>query len=304
MYIKVSAYVTWLCLNILFFSAVAAETEPSNIIRENTSTISSTKSIMREAVFQNALHAYLKEQFKEAELIFRNLLERYPKNPLILNNLAVTIAKQGKHDLAIRLLKNAIALNEILNTSYQNLSSIYAYEAVNAYRRALSLTIDSPEPLDLILIGHTDELIRSSFVTKQILQDGGINQPLVQEPEAPAAIGKGAIDGEIMANVMRWAKAWSNRNLNEYFASYRDGYAPSGKTHREWKKLRIQRLRTPQKIQVAINDVHIQRLTPDKVVATFLQNYRSNLLKSTVTKRLEMTRINDEWKITDEKVLR
>lgn len=301
---KESLCIAWQYLTVVFILILLPVTTAVNATTENPPTaFSDTATIMQHAAFKNALQAYKRNQFKKAEQIFQKLLHKYPRNSIILNNLAVVIAQQGQHDRAARLFKEMIAADEVLYTGYRNLSSIYAYQATKAYRQALSLTVNSPKPLHLIFIGHVDKASPSPPVAQQILADKNINNPLVQDPEAPLADAETDVVNEIKASVKRWARAWSDQNINNYLESYRERYAPPGKTHREWKILRIRRLRTPREIQVTVSNMRVRQDTPDKATVTFRQNYRSNLLTSTVTKRLQMSRFNDKWKITHEMVL-
>ena len=260
--------------------------------------------VVQHAAFQKALQAYRRGQFRQAEQALQQLLHAYPQSPLVLNNLAVAIARQGQHDRAAQLLKQMMSTDTILFTGYENLSVLYAYQATAAYRKALSLTVDAPEPLPLTFIGHTDKASRSLSVAQRVLADKNIDQPLVQEPETPVATVENSTIAQIKASVHRWAQAWSDQDVSNYLGSYRTSYAPPGKTHRAWRALRIRRLRAPQTIEITISNMRVHHAAPDRATVTFRQNYRSNLLASTVTKRLHMMRFDDAWRITDEIVLR
>ena len=73
----------------------------------------------------------------DARNLFKNIIVEYPDLPEAYNNLAVLTAYSEDWNGAISLLKQALATNKSLQTSYRNLNLIYRYKAALAYRAAL-----------------------------------------------------------------------------------------------------------------------------------------------------------------------
>ena len=244
----------------------------------------------------------VENRFEEAETLFEELARKFPENPVILNNLAVVAIRRNSTEYAITLLKRTIATDAVINTAYHNLSAIYAHLASVSYREALSLESLNPKPLQLEFIDKAapDALASIADAADPVLKTREVDMPLVRDPEAPATA---SMDQSIMAAVTHWAQAWSRQDMNAYFSSYIDGYAPPGSSHKRWKTQRAERILNPKFIEVTVSDVRTSTNKEMQAQVTFRQRYRSNILSSLVTKQLNMRNANDAWKITGEKVL-
>ncbi len=257
--------------------------------------------VLAEPEFKKAVEAYADGRLDESKLGFERLAKRFPDDPNVLNNLAVIAARQGDVERAVDLLRRVIATDAAIDTGYRNLTAVYAHLATLSYREALALESAEPEPLDLSLIGEAERTLRDEIeASEQVAQAKELDEPLVRDPEVPAASARHV---DVVSSVKRWAQAWSRQDLNAYFSSYVSGYAPPDGSHRRWKRQRTERLIAPRKIQVSLSDIRVRKSGEDDARVTFRQKYRSNLLSSSVLKRLQMKRINNEWKITSEQVL-
>ena len=252
--------------------------------------------------FKHAVSAYKENRLEEAEMLFEKLAQRFPENAVILNNLAVVAIRRNSTVHAIALLKRTIATDAVLNTAYRNLSAVYAHLASVSYREALSLESMSPKPLQLEFIDDTapDTPGAIADAADSVLEAREVDAPLVRDPETPTGE---SVDQSITAAVTRWAQAWSRQDLNAYFSSYIDGYAPPGNSHRGWKAQRTERITNPRFIDVTVSGVRTDIGKKKQAQVTFRQRYRSNILSSSVTKQLSMRNVNNAWKITGEKIL-
>lgn len=251
--------------------------------------------------FKRAVAAYNENRFEESESLFEKLAQEFPDNSVILNNLAVIAANRGSTARAVKLLKRTIATDAAINTAYHNLSAIYTHLASLAYQRALSLKPLNPDPLQLQLIGETPRAAPPIIdLAGAVTQTKEVDKPLVLDPKTP---GNTREHQSVVNAVMRWAQAWSRQDLDTYFMSYIDGYAPPGISHRSWKAQRTRRVRNPRFITVAISEIRARSSKKTEARVTFRQKYRSNLLSSSVIKQLEMRNVNNVWKITEERVL-
>ena len=263
---------------------------------------STDKNPFDDPGFKRAVVAYSENRLEEAEALFQELTQKFPENAAILNNLAVIAIRRNSTARAITLLKSTLATDSVLNTAYNNLSAVYAYLASVSYREALSLESLDPKPLQLKLIDKAmpDAPPPVADAAALALETPEVDVPLVRDPETPATENA---DQSIMTAVTRWAQAWSRQDLDAYFLSYIDGYAPPGNSHQGWKAQRTERILNPRFIDVTVSDIRTSTGQEMQAQVIFKQKYRSNILSSLVTKQLSMRNINDKWKITGEKIL-
>ena len=98
---------------------------------------------------------------------------------------------------------------------------------------------------------------------------------------------------------MRWAQAWSARNVDAYLAAYSSNFATDGLTHKEWEAQRRTRITAPTTIDVKISKLKVEQ-QGDTASATFSQTYRSDRHQSTVTKTLKLALQSGQWRIISE----
>ena len=256
--------------------------------------------------YREAIKKFNDRDWEGAHRLFKRLHENYPDEPAILNNLAVIAVHQNQPGLAIELLEHAILSHPTLSVSYKNLQSLYNYQAAQEYKKALSLDslkvttpelqiIDTPQPTDATA---TEKVSAAELV----LAEKAVEKPLVEEARPQPSDTD--ID-QIKANLKQWADAWSRQDLNAYFDSYIEDYRPrSGTAHLRWRKLRETRIVNPQFINIRISDLSADKRDDNNATVTFKQHYQSNLLKSTVVKRLEFYKTETGWKIKSESVVK
>ena len=258
--------------------------------------------------FQQAVQAYHAGQLDEAEQLWKSLLARYPRQPSILNNLAVIAAARGDINSAIDLLDTALSLYQSIRSVYDNLSNVYAYMAAEPYQQALALDFDEQESLRLILIDReqpAQPATQFAYI-ERILSSTMVDQPFVKEPVVAQVTEYTDFRADIVALLEAWADAWRRQDVASYVASYVHNYQPPGLTHKQWYEKRAERLTSPEFIEVSFSNVTIQAepKRENTMAVVFLQSYRSNQLKSTVRKKLVVEKVLGVWKIIDERVLR
>jgi ketosteroid isomerase-like protein len=105
----------------------------------------------------------------------------------------------------------------------------------------------------------------------------------------------------VVAAVQNWAKAWSSKDLNGYFAAYADSFKPpKGESRSAWEKGRRQRIDKPGNISVEVSNVQVSSMGADTVKASFKQSYRSANLAQRTNKVLTMKKVGDKWLIEQE----
>lgn len=247
----------------------------------------------------------------DAIAIFTGLTEDYPELPEPYNNLAVLYASQSKYEAAKNALEMAIRTHPSYATAHENLGDIYAKMASIAYDKALAL--DSKNATAQTKLALIKDMIggnapRKPAAVKPVV---AVAPSAVVKPEAPKAVAatprpaepKPASDtpaaASIEAAITGWARAWSKRDVDSYLAAYASDFADNGMTRDSWEAQRRARITAPRQIDVQISDLKIVQ-DNDTASATFRQTYRSDRLKSTVTKTLKLVQKNGQWRIVGE----
>lgn len=111
----------------------------------------------------------------EASDIFSKLIQLYPDAPEPYNNLAAVYARQGNNEKAVETLLHAFETHPSYAQVQQNLKSVYAALATQAYNRALDLDNNqAPARAKLAILD-------------QVYQSNPIPQAVAAEPAAIAA---------------------------------------------------------------------------------------------------------------------
>lgn len=272
----------------------------------------------------------LAEQGRREEAIrsFIDVTEKFPNLPEPYNNLAVLYADQGQFDKARKALENAIKTHPSYATAHENLGDIYARMASEAYDKALQLdtsntraegklsmikdlfgtgnkiTLGSKEPAKgdvkvANLIRPTDpKTVESNKVSNNS------NRPLLEQTTIAAKknIEKPiSTDAEITSAVNNWARAWSEKNLDQYFASYGASFQPAkGESRKSWEQQRRERITKPSKINVDISNLTITSEEPNSAKVRFKQSYRAYTKPIFTTKTLMMKKEGNHWLIEQE----
>jgi tetratricopeptide (TPR) repeat protein len=258
----------------------------------------------------------------EAIASFTRLTEEYPELPEPYNNLAVLYANQNQLEKARIALEMAIRTNPSYSTAHENMGDIYAKLASQAYNKALQLDESSATTIKPKLA-----LIRELFApisggranTKPAVATTAPTPPVVvvaQSSSLPAttmaaakndtpptkSIVSTADEAAVESSVNAWAKAWSDKNMSAYLASYSADFDPPGRqTKSEWAKERESRIVTKNKITVDLSDMTI-KIDGSKATARFRQAYKGDSFVSNSRKTLDLVKSNGRWYISKESV--
>lgn len=241
--------------------------------------------------FLTAYAYQMNQQNRKAAEHYENLIRQHPDLPEPRNNLAIIYLSDGDYDKASSLLVNAINTHHSYATAYANLSSIYSGIASEAYRRAVS---ESNEPVNYASKIKLTTLPKLASFEKDKIADNISNHELIENP---------AIESILVNRVMGWAKAWSEKDLDTYIGYYSSDYKPDFSTHEDWAENREQRILRAGFIKIGINSIQVRAQTKNLAIIDFEQSFDSLDYSDRVVKRLGLTRVNSEWKITDERVL-
>lgn len=111
-----------------------------------------------------------------------------------------------------------------------------------------------------------------------------------------------ADQSDVRNAVAAWAKAWSQKDVGRYLASYSSSFTPPDKMSRaKWESDRQVRIVSKKTIRVDVNNLKVEVSGP-KATAQFQQIYESDNFKGNSHKTLEMLKQGDRWLITRETV--
>lgn len=262
----------------------------------------------------------LTEQGKQAEAIeiFSKLTQDYPNLPEPYNNLAVIYASQGQYEKARSALEQSIRTHPSYATAYENLGDVYAKLASQAYGKALQLDASNTgaqNKLSLVreLVGEKPAALAKAEPAKP----SEAPKVAAAEPQKPAAApaekpaeekakpvpAAPAADesADVLKAVQGWAQAWSKKDADAYLAYYAPSFDPPGSESRaDWEKGRRQRIEAPKSISVGVESAKVTMRGANEAAVSFRQNYRSDKLKSTSRKTLDMVKTDKGWQIRKE----
>ncbi|TGG92138.1 MAG: tetratricopeptide repeat protein [Aphanocapsa feldmannii 277cV] len=102
---------------------------------------------------QQALKLIYQGKLKEAEFIYRKLIQEGVKDEVIFSNLAAICKIQGKNQEMVELLKEALSIKPNSPDALSNLGSALKWQgdlegAIASYKKALSIKPNSPDALN------------------------------------------------------------------------------------------------------------------------------------------------------------
>nr|VFK12401.1 MAG: Tetratricopeptide repeat-containing protein [Candidatus Kentron sp. LPFa]VFK28582.1 MAG: Tetratricopeptide repeat-containing protein [Candidatus Kentron sp. LPFa] len=264
--------------------------------------------------------------FDKAIEVFASLTKDYPQLPEPHNNLAVLYAGSGKYLKARDALLVAIQTHPSYATAHENLGDIYAMMASEAYKKALEINESASAKTKLAMIrdlfpqqiANAANLVATNEETDRTVErvagtgmPSGSGDPIASvssSPQGSPSSGLEALSGadvkaDIITTIEQWAKAWSDRRLEDYMGFYAPTFIPAdGRSLSSWKALRRNRLSSPTSISVKISQPRVVMLDNNKARVRFTQRYRSDTYQDTVRKTIEMTWMDGGWRFVREEV--
>ena len=108
---------------------------------------------------------------------------------------------------------------------------------------------------------------------------------------------------DALISVEAWRMAWSERDIDGYFAAYAKNFVPSGRfdSIEEWKRYKRRVILAKSFIHVSLGDIKAELLESGRRVAVhFLQEFRSNSFSGEDEKELVLENGDNGWKIIRE----
>lgn len=264
--------------------------------------------------FLTALAFQYNNQPKRAQHYYQKIIRSHPELPEPRNNLAMIYLQQGKHDQAVDLLITSLETHPAYATAWQNLSNLYQGLASEAYRKALSEENNASSVLHNIKLTALTSL---HLIPVQSKTPGVKTMPQIQLAKAPATPEQEnsskntnpqtdtakQLDQILTHIIQNWAAAWGNKQFGTYINAYTANYKGNNSSHNAWVDYRRSRIKRPGKISVKISNIHIKSRNATRAIIDFHQTYKSATYQDKIAKRIYLTKINNNWKISREKIL-
>ena len=266
----------------------------------------------------------------EAIQVFLKLSEDYPELPEPYNNLAVLYASQGQYEKARIALESSIRTHPSYATAHENLGDIYAKLASQAYDKALQLDSSNtgaktklamigdligggarttaraparPEPTKVAEAPPAKTAEASKASVAASASKSSAEPTKAAEPAPKAGGGPAAETDALLKTVRAWASAWARKDVPGYLAHYaKDFKTPKGESRADWEQARKLRVSAPKKIEVEIESPKVRISGDNAASVSFRQIYRSDVIKASGTKTLDMVKSNGKWLIHEERV--
>lgn len=265
--------------------------------------------------------------------VFEKLTKERPELPEPWNNLGALYAAKGKLEDARMAFQRALGTDNSYRVAHRNLSDMQVQMARNTYKRALQIEGNSkdanaklaligsvvlnrpapgpalgPEQAGLLLpeAAPAPKLPAVPDADRRVLPGGqasGTIRDKVAEAPSNASSQDAGTDQEkrkINRAMQAWARAWSDKDLKNYFAAYASNFEPqNGQSRKDWREERKDRIVGKKSIQVQIYDVDIQ-IKGAKAKVFLRQRYESDGLKTNSRKTFDMVQEGDQWLILRE----
>jgi tetratricopeptide (TPR) repeat protein len=262
--------------------------------------------------------------------VFEKLTKDRPELPEPWNNLGALYAAKGKLEEARLAFQKALNTDNSYRVAHRNLSDMQVQMARNTYKKALQLegtnkdanaklaliggvvlnrpalaTVNRADQVGLLLpeaapaksaAEPVDKPTGSGNQASGTIQDRSRESPPNTGSQSNADQDKRKINRALQA----WAKAWSDKDLKNYFAAYASAFEPqNGQSRKDWREERKDRIVGKKSIQVQIYDVESQ-IKGSKARVTLRQRYESDGLKTNSRKTFDMVLEGDQWLIVRE----
>jgi murein L,D-transpeptidase YafK len=96
--------------------------------------------------------------------------------------------------------------------------------------------------------------------------------------------------------ITKWVNSWQSGDMNNYRTCYASNFESKGMNLNDWVSHKSDVRKNSKIINISIDNLRIST-DANNAMAVFIQHYNSSTLKSKGKKKLELIKINGEWKI-------
>jgi murein L,D-transpeptidase YafK len=100
--------------------------------------------------------------------------------------------------------------------------------------------------------------------------------------------------------IYNWQKAWQEKDLQSYIASYAEDFFSHGLDREGWKRHKSEINKRYGQIRVTISNLKIRLLSPERATVYFEQDYRSDKYHDRGKKTIQLIKRDGKWKIKTE----
>ena len=119
---------------------------------------------------------------------------------------------------------------------------------------------------------------------------------------APSSDAKKA-EREVTQLIEKWESSWEKGRMDRYGACYAPSFRAQGKNLKAWVAYKQELSKRYKNIRVRTDNLKVT-VQGDRATATFRQHYSASNIKSSGLKRLDLVKMNGEWKIARETISR
>ncbi|WP_028470320.1 tetratricopeptide repeat protein [Neptunomonas japonica] len=236
--------------------------------------------------------------------VHQNLRELYATVASQAYNRALDLNEKNSAPQLVMLRRTSGNNTPALN--YQS-STIVSNDTLAAIKAVPANTVAQPAPKKPVVATPpiTKPVAKKPVVAKAMTEVPNIKAPVIVEASTPVKpINTKQLVQEAVSHVNSWASAWSKQNVSGYLNAYTTGFRPlNGLSNNAWQTQRNQRLTKPTFIKVKLNNIRTSLINADTAKVTFKQTYQSNTFKDTSKKQILLTRVNNAWRIKEERSL-
>jgi hypothetical protein len=109
------------------------------------------------------------------------------------------------------------------------------------------------------------------------------------------------IDNSISDLVNKWVTSWKSGDMQTYRSCYATDFESKGMNLDNWIIYKTDLRKYSKIIDIRVDDLSVS-IEGNRATAVFIQDYNSSTIKSKGKKKLELLKINEEWKIYRERM--
>ena len=129
-----------------------------------------------------------------------------------------------------------------------------------------------------------------------------VSTPVAAPVSAPVSVSvqtKTPNDAPVRALIAKWAKSWQSGDMKNYRNCYAPNFQSRGMNLNQWIDHKINVRKNSRNIRIRIENIRVSA-GASNATAALTQHYSSSILQSKGQKKLELIKINGEWKINRE----
>jgi lipoprotein-anchoring transpeptidase ErfK/SrfK len=205
------------------------------------------------------------------------------------------IIKNKKRENLANALANVKAMNQHfvleprdISILHQNNQAVIVFDQITGINKNNNTFEGSFNKLTLQKINHKWFMIDDAELSASASKNDG--------PSASRQTMESSSREALRNLIVKWSESWQSGNMNLYRACYASNFSSQGMSLNEWINHKNAIRERSGKISIRLGNLKISG-DGSQSIATFTQHYSSNLLKRKGNKRLDLRKINGEWKI-------